>query len=262
MKNLFETFCVAFSMFSRVPAKQVAWTEDNRRYALLAFPSVGVVLGLCWMALTALCARFEVPALLTGALLTALPLLVVGGIHLDGYADTWDALASHGDTEEKRRILKDPHTGAFAIIHLVVYFLLWFAAASVLAEKTIAYQLVVALGFVLSRALSALAVTAFPMASDTGLAHSFAASADKGKVRAGLLVLLVVLALAFLAADVVLHTFPAGLLVFGVSLVVFVWYRYLAAKHFGGISGDLAGWFLCRCEVWMLVAAAFAPGVL
>ncbi|MBO7690931.1 MAG: adenosylcobinamide-GDP ribazoletransferase [Clostridia bacterium] len=262
MKTLWETFCVAFSMFSRVPAKQVTWTEDNRRYAMLAFPAVGIVLGLCWMALTALCAHLEVPALLTGALLTALPLLVVGGIHLDGYADTWDALASHGDREEKRRILKDPHTGAFAIIHLVVFFLLWFAAASVLAEKETATQLVVALGFVLSRALSALAVTTFPMASDSGLAQSFSASADKAKVRAGLIALLVVLALAFLATDVVLHTFPAGLLVFGVSVVVFVWYRYIAAKHFGGISGDLAGWFLCRCEVWMLVAAAFAPSVL
>lgn len=262
MKTFFETFCVAFSMFSRVPTKQVEWTEDNRRYSMLAFPAVGVVLGLCWMAVVALCAHFEVPALLTGALLTALPLLVVGGIHLDGYADTWDALASHGDKEEKRRILKDPHTGAFAIIHLVVFFLLWFAAASVLAEQEMECQLVVALSFVLSRTLSGYAVAQFPAMSDSGLVKSFADAADKKKVRGGLLALGVVLALAFLAADVVLHSFPAGLLVFGVALVVFTWYRYISQKHFGGISGDLAGWFLCRCEVWMLVAAAFAPHVL
>lgn len=261
MKNLFETFCVAFSLYSRVPTKQVEWTEDNRRFTMLAFPAVGVVLGLCWMAVFALCDHFEVPFLLTGALLTALPLLVVGGIHLDGYADTRDALASHGDREEKQRILKDPHTGAFAIIHLVVFFLLWFAASAALAEMSIEYQLVVALSFVLSRTLSGLAVAQFPAMSGSGLVKSFADAADKQKVRGGLLALLVALALGFLALDVVLATFPAGLLVCGAAALVFAWYRYIALKHFGGISGDLAGWFLCRCEVWMLVAAAAAPNL-
>ena len=29
----------------------------------------------------------------------------------------------------------------------------------------------------------------------------------------------------------------------------------VAQKQFGGISGDLAGWFLTRCELWQLAAA-------
>ena len=44
------------------------------------------------------------------------------GIHLDGYADTIDAISSYGDREKKLQILKDPHTGAFAVIGLCVYF--------------------------------------------------------------------------------------------------------------------------------------------
>ena len=37
-----------------------------------------------------------------------IPVWVTGGIHLDGYADTCDALSSYGDREKKLEILKDP----------------------------------------------------------------------------------------------------------------------------------------------------------
>ena len=35
---------------------------------------------------------------------------------------------------------------------------------------------------------------------------------------------------------------------------VFVWYRRMAMKQFGGLSGDLAGWFVQTVELWMLIA--------
>ena len=58
--------------------------------------------------------------------MTALPVLVSGGIHTDGFIDTVDALSSYGDKEKKLEILKDPHTGAFAIIGAIMYYLLFF----------------------------------------------------------------------------------------------------------------------------------------
>ncbi|MBQ1596152.1 MAG: adenosylcobinamide-GDP ribazoletransferase, partial [Clostridia bacterium] len=94
MKTFFETILVAFGMFSRVPVPQVEWNEKNRKYSMLAFPLVGLVLGLCWVIVASVCRHFGLPALLTGGLLTALPVLVAGGIHLDGYADAVDALSS------------------------------------------------------------------------------------------------------------------------------------------------------------------------
>ena len=202
MKNFFETILVAFGMFSRVPVPQVEWNEKNRKYSMLAFPMVGLVLGLCWFLIASLGRQFGLPSFLTGALLTALPVLVVGGIHLDGYADTVDALSSHGDKAKKLEIMKDPHVGSFAVIHLVIYFLLWFAACTVLAEKSAEVWLLAGMTFVLSRSLSGLAVATFPMAKDTGLAKSFADEADKKTVRGGLIAVLVVLVLLFMAMDI------------------------------------------------------------
>ena len=45
-----------------------------------------------------------------------------------------------------------------------------------------------------------------------------------------------------------------GTLVLAAGLLVFLRYRTVAQKQFGGLSGDLAGWFLQRAELWMLAA--------
>ena len=37
--------------------------------------------------------------------------------------------------------------------------------------------------------------------------------------------------------------------------LVFWYYRRMCGKDFGGLSGDLAGWFLQTAELWMLAAA-------
>ena len=50
-----------------------------------------------------------------------------------------------------------------------------------------------------------------------------------------------------------------GVIVFALVLAaagVFVRYYFVAKKQFGGTTGDLAGWFLQKCEIWMLAALA------
>ena len=94
MRGILETVAVAFSMFSALPMPQISWEKRNMRYALCAFPLVGGVIGgLCWLW-GELCQWGGVPDLLRGAVLCLLPAAVTGGIHLDGYCDTVDALAS------------------------------------------------------------------------------------------------------------------------------------------------------------------------
>ena len=38
------------------------------------------------------------------------------------------------------------------------------------------------------------------------------------------------------------------------ALLVFARYHVVSGKQFGGITGDLAGWFLQKAELWMLAA--------
>lgn len=174
-----------------------------------------------------------------------MPVWVTGGIHLDGYADTCDALASYGDREKKLEILKDPHCGAFAVIRLCSYFAAYLCLAACV-QFTPRVGALWTLALVLERALSGLAVSAFPMAKNTGLAHTFACAADRTAVRNVLTVLAVLLCGALLALG--------GGALAAVAILLFLWYHHVAVQQLGGITGDLAGWFLQKTELWMLAA--------
>lgn len=177
-----ETVCVAFAMFSALPVPHVDWNERNMRYAMAAFPLVGAVIGALWCV----CGLLPLPDMLKAAGFCLIPVAATGGIHLDGFADTSDALSSYGDREKKLAILKDPHCGAFAVIRLCGYFVLYFALCACL-RFTPRVGAVWTLALVLERALSGYAVATFPMAKNTGLAHTFATAADKRRVQIVLL---------------------------------------------------------------------------
>ena len=242
---LLETIAVAFSMFSAIPMPQFEWNERNMRYALCAFPLVGIVVGLgCW-AVSEVCGFLGLPTLLRGALLCLLPVFLTGGIHLDGYADTCDALASHASPEKKQEILKDPHVGSFAVIRLCGHFMLALALWTSLPAFRF---LPVLLIFCLSRTMSGLAVASFPLAKNTGLAYTFSRAADRKRIRVILTAADILLSLGLCFCGI------SGVLAAAAAQLVFVYYYHVSRKQFGGLSGDLAGWFLVQAELWMLFA--------
>ena len=236
-----QTMAVAFAMFSALPVPQFTWNSKNMRYALCAFPLIGGVIGALW----SLCGALPLPDMIRAGGFCLIPVLVTGGIHLDGYADTSDALSSYGDREKKLEILKDPHCGAFAVIRLCSYFAAYLALCACV-DFTPRVGLCWTLALVLERALSGLAVASFPMAKNTGLAHTFASAADRATVRRVLALLAAVLCCAMLALG--------GWALVLAALAVLWRYYAVACKQFGGITGDLAGWFLQKTEIWMLAA--------
>ena len=120
---MLKSLCIAFATYSRIPTPRVGWSADALRYAICFFPLIGAVIGALeygWLLLSELLCCGD---LLRGAVAAALPLLITGGIHADGFCDTVDALSSHAERERKLEILKDSHCGAFAVI----FFGLWLA---------------------------------------------------------------------------------------------------------------------------------------
>ena len=210
-----------------------------------AHGDVFMVAGLMMVYLSA---SLPLPAMVRAAGFCLIPIWVTGGIHLDGYADTCDALCSYGDTQKKLDILKDPHCGAFAVIRLCSYFVAYFALCCCV-QFTPQVGAVWLLALVLERACSGYAVAAFPLAKNTGLAHTFATAADRTTVRRVLGCLSIVLAVALFALG-------GGVLVLAAGVALWRYHR-VAVKQFGGITGDLAGWFLQKAELYMLAALVF-----
>jgi Cobalamin-5-phosphate synthase len=243
-----ETLCVAFGMFSRLPVPHISWNERNMRYMLCAFPLVGAVIGLLIWGFIWLCGTLSLGTSLFAAGMTLLPLAVTGGIHMDGFCDTCDALACHGTPERRRDILKDPHAGAFAVVGASTYLLLYFALASELPVST-GTALALGLFYVLERALSGLAVLRFPSAGKPGLLTTFRNTAERRYAAAMLFVLF-----ALTAAGLIFWVWPAGAAAVFAALLCLLWLRVISRRDFGGMSGDLSGWFLQVCELCMLAA--------
>lgn len=250
MKSLFGGLCTAFSMYSILPVPTIPWTDTTMRYAMCCFPLIGVVTGglsvLWYMA----CAALGLTPALYAAVAVLLPLLVSGGIHMDGFMDTADAVSSHAGREKKLEILKDSRVGAFGVLYCVGYLLLSFALWQQLYVNA---QLLVfvAGGFVLSRSLSALSVASFPTAKNTGLVHLFADKAAKQVVIGSSIgFVLVLVALGALVS-------PLWSAVFAVAAVLyFLLHRSFCLRIFGGNTGDLAGFFVQVLELLLLAVAA------
>jgi adenosylcobinamide-GDP ribazoletransferase len=222
------------------------WSKDNMRYVMCFFPLVGVIIGSLISLWYVLSQSIPMSHVFSTIILMIIPLIITGGIHMDGLLDTADALCSFRSKEEKLVILKDPHTGAFAVITCVAYFFLTFGIWYDVTPRAIP---ILAISFVLSRSLSGLAVVTFPLAKDSGLAVMFS---NESKRRITRIVMVLYILSCF--ALIILLNWRLGLIAFISSLLVFLYYRYMSVKEFGGITGDVAGYFLQICELVIAIS--------
>lgn len=250
---MIKSIIIAFSTYSRIPMPRVEWNEKSMRYSMCFFPLVGVVIGACQALIFCfLRGWLGLGSAATGAILTATPVLLSGGIHFDGYLDTIDAKSSYKPAEEKLKILKDPHTGAFAIIYGIVYMLLYYGCMQELVADSLECEsaagiFVVAVCYAYSRILSGLSVVTLRKAKKDGTVADAARASD----RCVKWVLAVLLAVC-MAGLLWIHVWY-GLTAIVLGGIVFVYYRHMAYKTFGGITGDLAGYFLQVCELVVLM---------
>lgn len=240
----------------------VEFSERNQRASLCFFPLIGIVTGLCqWLLMRVF---FWLPVILPhttayyesyfhltfplirAGFMCALPVLITGGIHMDGFLDTVDAKSSFRSRQERLKILKDPHTGAFAVIHSSLYFIISTLLYLNLSDTAV---LLLPMIYGMERALSALSLLIFRKAREDGMAASFAGSAG-GYVKWVLMA-----EAALLAVLMILYMPLAGVFCVLAAAACFVYYRVSSYKWFGGVTGDLAGHFLQICEISMLFMA-------
>ena len=255
IRSVGRSIVMAFSMFSRIPMPLIEWKEENMRWMLCAFPLVGAVVGFMIWLWSIVAGLLHVNVLILSVGVTLAPLIIVGGIHLDGYADTLDALASCAEPERKRAILKDPHTGAFAVIGLCGYFLAMFALDTqlVMLPNWIG---VMTLIHASSRCISGLATLVFPHEAKEGLLHTFRANADQH-------IAVWILCVEWLLCVVLLLVVDGmvGAMMPIASLLVAMYVYRMSIKQFGRMSGDIAGYLLQISELAMLAVFVMLKGV-
>ncbi|MEO1268877.1 MAG: adenosylcobinamide-GDP ribazoletransferase [Myxococcota bacterium] len=120
----------AFVFLTRIPVGGFPYTPDAWRWSTAWFPFVGAVLGAlmaaAWMGLA-----IGLGPMATATAVVGLGMMLTGGFHEDGVADTADAMGGAFDQDRLFEILKDSRVGAFGAMALFVVLLL---RVSLLAE--------------------------------------------------------------------------------------------------------------------------------
>ena len=249
MKSIAEGFFTALALYSVLPVPIGQWSKRNMRYTLCFFPLVGVAMGVILLLWYEVCVRFSVHAGLFAVFATLLPEIISGGTHMNGFIHTVDALACHGLAEQKQDILKDTHAGISGIMLCAGLFLLRFGLWCQLYQTP--YLLVLpAVGYSISRALSALSIVFISPAKQSGVVYLLSeAAAKKASCITGFFYLVF-----FLGA--VIWVYPVwGIVAFAACLAFLGYYKRFCRWEFGGNAEGPAGFFVQTAELLFLFIA-------
>ena len=274
LKSIFIPCLMAIALLTRLPVTQLLpekWSDKALGQSALWYPFVGLLLVFLLFLLTTIVPSQTAPLLL-GAGIVTIWVLLTGGLHLDGLADSIDAMyAGHavvaakekGESKENKplpysdicpkkqtllRVLKDPNIGAMGAIALVLLLLLKVSVLSVSSQSLL--SLLVAI--VVSRSMALLFIISTPYtpyASQAGLGAVLAASTPKA-------VSIVVLTIIFLGLFTVLSVSGVCILL-SVQLILFYSWRRYWVKRLGGFVGDSIGALIELSEVSLLLTMYF-----
>lgn len=235
-------FWIALQFLSSLPVRLPGMPQPSELgRSLLFYPLVGLLFGgLLWGFADLLAG---VPLFLRAALILTAWVLLSGGLHLDGLADSADAwLGGFGDRERTLVIMKDPRSGPIAVITLVLVLLLKFCAVLALLEQQQAVALLVVPLIGRAALLGLFLTTPYVRAGGLGQALAEHVPRDVGWW--------------VLASSALLCALLAGWSgVFAVLLAVlaFAALRRVMVRRLGGTTGDTAGALLELLEVAVLV---------
>lgn len=235
-----RAFFMSATMFCAIPMPYRKWDDEARPLMTVMLPFVGLLIGLLWSALAFVLHLIKVPHMITAALLCIFPYVLSGYMHLDGFMDVTDAVRSCRDLEERRRILKDSHAGAFALIGLVLLILLTFALFAS-ANPASDYRALIFIP-VMSRICSAFFVTILPPMETSQFSGKYRDGIKSGHV----FFLFVLMAITVILSVFICHKYA---LVCPAVLIGYLLALRPAYKSLEGMNGDIAGYSLTISEL-------------
>ena len=194
------------------------------------FPLVGLVIGLILaLGYHLLSSLFPKPLALW--LTIGLSALFTGGLHLDGFADTMDGLASSGTREKILKVMRDSRIGAFGVISLILLMGAKYFALDQVSTKSISHSLI--LMAVMGRNSMVLVCYRSPYARpEGGLAKPFTENLGAREI---------VFSTASVLGIALLTNGMKGVIVFlGIGLFS-LGYRFFFIRKLGGVTGDILG---------------------
>jgi adenosylcobinamide-GDP ribazoletransferase len=222
----------AFSFLTILPLGYVEGRKPG--WSLTWYPVVGAGIGVLLTAVSSV-SPFSHEA--TAFLVLLMWVIVTGGLHLDGFADSCDGLLATVEPARRLEIMKDPRTGSWAVIGLILLLLgKWTFIAGLPVPLLLLPPIV-------GRWVMVIAVYVFPYARSSGLGNFFRQGLGRKQV----------LAATFINLGLLVFTSQFVPVVIALLIAIFsVWIigQWALRRLGGGITGDVYGGL---CEITELL---------
>lgn len=221
-----ENVITAVGVLTIVPVRS---KPEELGKSISFFPLVGLLLGVCLVVLEYTLSYF-LPTSIVRLIIIAFLIIITGGLHLDGLADTVDAVSSREKGDRALEIMKESTIGPIGASSIFIFLLAKYIALGEffggrLYAMLLLFPMIGRMGIVT-------ACWMFPYAKKEGVGKAFIGNAGlKEFVIAGLI------------------SFISGFFLFGLRAVFILGFVILITvligkyftKRFGGITGDILG---------------------
>ncbi len=243
-----RSFYIALSFLTRIPAPiKGEVTQYQIGQSIIFYPVVGALMGGSFFLLSEFILFFstDFSSDVLAAIILTVWVLMTGGLHLDGLADSADAwIGGLNDRDRTLEIMKDPYCGPIAVASIVLVLLLkWVALSQLLKTGNSAFLIVVPM---ISRSVIIVLFMTTTYVRDSGLGSAFLEYLPEEKF----------LWAALLICGLFYIIFASVLSMLMIVLVV-VFLRIMMINRIGGMTGDTLGATVEIAEAVALVGLIF-----
>lgn len=236
-----EKLKCAIGFLTILPMSSNVKTEEEFTGIMVYFPVVALILGSIYYLLTKLAYYFTGNELFCGIIYTVMSIILTGGLHYDGLADSFDGLFSGKEKDEILEIMQDSRIGTFGILGIVINILLKLGVVCIFIEKSMVEFLVFSVIF--SRTMQVFYAYRGKYAKEKGMGNLFI-----GKINSELMAKTVFI---FVAINIVLSIFFEDfqpyftiitvVITTFIAFIVLIIFKKKIDKKIGGITGDILG---------------------
>lgn len=236
-----KDFLIGLQFLTRISIEmQTEWTEENFGRSVKYFPLIGAIVGI--ISAVSIGGFYFVTGgklpILTGALAFALPIILTGGIHCDGFIDSVDGLFSGREREKILEIMKDSRVGAFGAVSLILFAVLEISALVELIQISICAALTVIFSApIISRLMMVITIGKFPYARPQGMGKAFAKYTTRQTIIFAFVTTILILTPLMFNVKIFLTAIIALIISFATTIYV----GNFAVKKIGGVTGDIYG---------------------
>ena len=243
-----QSFFIALQFLTIFPIRlKTPISDTDIGYSLLYYPLIGLLISLLLITLIEL--MHTQAAYVTAVVILIAWVVISGGLHLDGLADSADAwLGGLGSQNKTLEIMKDPASGPIAVISLVLVLLLKFVMLAVLIQQK--EHLAIVWTLILSRSAIPLLLLTTPYVRSNGLAIVLKEHQPHTQIRRLMLII------------AMLTVFFTGLVTLLFVLTIFLLLRYLMERRLAGFTGDTVGAMVKILEANLLTFFVLTIGII